>query len=87
MDYLSCIQFACRGWCVRWSWHVYLSCVVFTTYAEPNAPQTPATVCGPDSSGPNKVKQGTSIWLSVIQMAHACLQTDNFAPPLSNTGN
>lgn len=49
--------------------------------------QTPATACAPDSSGPNKVKPGNSIWLSMIQMAHACLQTDNFAPPLSNTGN
>lgn len=49
--------------------------------------QTPATVGGPDSSGPSKAKQGTSIWLSMIQMAPACLQTDNFAPPLSNTSN
>lgn len=48
---------------------------------------TPATVSGHDSSGPNKAKQVISIWLSMIQMAPACLQTDNFAPPLSNTSN
>lgn len=60
---------------------------MFTPCAESNAMQTPATACAPDSAGLNKVKPGTSIWLSMIQMAHACLQTDNFAPPLSNTGN
>lgn len=41
--------------------------------AESNTLQAPATVGGPDSSGPGKAKQGTSIWLSMIQMAPACL--------------
>lgn len=41
--------------------------------AETNALQAPATVGGPDSSGPSKAEQGTSIWLSMIQMAPACL--------------
>lgn len=72
---------------VRLDMFIWAVRAVFTPCAESNAMQTPATVCGPDSSGPSKVKQGTNIWLSMIQMAHACLQTDNFAPPLSNISN
>lgn len=69
--------------------HSPLSSIAFIpgADAERDALQAPATVSGPDSSGPGNGKQGSSIWLSMIQMAPACLSNDNFAAPLSNTGN